>query len=419
MNLNQQQFWQIHSHHPSSAEVAPDMKVGRRVGENRQKFSSSGTHLSLFKHRLFSGLVCSQSLVQNYLRNISFGIANPAKSAFGICCTNAMSSLNLFEMGHSNATENSITKEMNDFNSCESASTSKKPANQSHEHELCGSVRNGFSPQDDECYESEDSGSECSSDSEGCACDFDSDDDDDLVEFSEEVTHEMESKPIPECATFLSLCSMESGYYESRSDSPNSCNEMSDNESDQDFDHETLDDEGDHEFEHKNDLLWNCFEQQALSPFIVCASQQNSSHSKCNATEPPPSSNSQLSISETNCTCGLKEKEPLVWNMPCHSHSAPNLCVHNSDQCTSDTASVVTPTNSTCKKKRKHVSFKPDSELAVVHLMISWDFAYRAARKGPWEQYARDRQHFKRRIDSVGSVITPCLVKKLKALRTT
>ena len=403
MNLNQQQFWQIHSHHPSSAEVAPDMKVGRRVGENRQKFSSSRTHLSLFKHRLFSGPVCSQSLVQNYLRNISFGIANPAKSAFGICCTNAMSSLNLLEMGHSNATENLITKEMNDFNSCESASTSKKPTNQSHEHELCGSVRNGFSPQDDECYESEDSGSECSSDSEGCACDFDSDDEDDLVEFSEEVTHEMESKPIPECATFLSLCSMESGYYESRSDSPNSCNEMSDNESDQDFDHET----------------WNYFEQQALSPFIVCASQQNSSHSKCNATEPPLSSNSQLSISETNCTCGLKEKEPLVWNMPCHSHSAPNLCVHNSDQCTSDTASAVTPTNSTCKKKRKHVSFKPDFELAVVHLMISWDFAYRAARKGPWEQYARDRQHFKRRIDSVGSVITPCLVRKLKALRTT
>ena len=65
------------------------------------------------------------------------------------------------------------------------------------------------------------------------------------------------------------------------------------------------------------------------------------------------------------------------------------------------------------------MSFKPDSELAVVHLMISWDFAYRAARKGPWEQYARDRQHFKRRIDSVSSVITPCLVKKLKALSTT
>ena len=433
MNLNQQQFWQIHSRHPSSAEVAPDMKVGRSLGEN----PPCGTRLSLFKHHLFSGPICSQSLVQNYLRNISFGIANPAKSAFGIGCMNAMSCLNLLEMGHFNATENSITKEMNDFNSCESAAASKKPANhQSHEQELCGSVRNGFSPQDDECYESEDSGSECGSNSEGC--DFDSADDDDLVEFSEEVTHEIESKPISECATFLSLCSMESGYYESRSDSPSSCNEMLDNEGDQEFDHETSDNEGDHEFdhetaddesdfdhemsdnegdhefEHENDILWNCFEQQALSPFIICGSQQNSSHSKCNATEPPPSSDSQLTVSQTNCTCGLKEEEPLVWNMPCHSYSAPNICVHNSEQCTTDTASVVT-----CKKNRKHVSFKPDSELAVIHLMISWDFAYRAARKGPWEQYARDRQHFKRRIDSVGSVITPCLVKKLKALRTT
>lgn len=422
MNLKQQQFWQIPFCHPSNT----DMKVGESLATNQQKFHYCGTHSSLFKHHLFSGPICSQSLVQKYLRNISFGIASRAKSAFGICC------LNLLKMGHSNATENVvITKEMTDFNSCETKATSKKPANQSHDQELCSSVHDGFSPRDDECYEFEDHGSECSSDSEGCACNFDSDDDDDLVEFSEEVTHEMESQqPISECATFLSLCSMESGYFENRSGSPCSCNETSDNESDQVFedemsdnegdqesDHETSDTEGDQEFEHKNDFLWNCFELQALSPFITCRSQQKSSHSKCNTSEPPPSSNSQSSVSHTNSTCGLKENESLVRNLQCHSQSAPNICVHNSEQCTSDTASV--KTNRTCKKRGKHVSFKPDSELAVVHLMISWDFAYRAARKGPWEQYARDRQHFKRRIDSVSSVITPCLVKKLKALSTT
>lgn len=429
MNLKQHQFWQT-SRHPSNTEVVSDMKVGDSLGKNQQKFHYCGTSSSLFKHHLFSGPICSQSLVQKYLRNISFGVASPAKSAFGIC------SINLLEMGHSNATENVvITKEMTDFNSCETEATSKKPANQSHDQELCSSVCDGFSPQDDECYEFEDHGSECSSDSEGRACDFDNDDDDDLVEFSEEVTHEMESQqPISECAMFLSLCSNESGYFENRSDSPCSCNEtsdnendqvfedeMSDNEGDQEFDHETSDTEGDQEFEHKNDFLWNCFELQALSPFITCGSQQNSSHSKCSTSESPPSSDSQLSASHTNSTCGLKEDESLVRNLQCHSQSAPNISVHNGEQCTSDTASVnnKTPTNSTCKKRGKHVSFKPDSELAVVHLMISWDFAYRAARKGPWEQYARDRQHFKRRIDSVSSVITPCLVKKLKALSTT
>lgn len=428
MNLKQQQFWQIPFCHPSNTEVVSDMKVGESLATNQQKFHYCGTHSSLFKHHLFSGPICSQSLVQKYLRNISFGIASRAKSAFGICC------LNLLKMGHSNATENVvITTELTDFNSCETKATSKKPANQSHDQELCSSVHDGFSPRDDECYEFEDSASECSSDSEGCACNFDSDDDDDLVQFSEEVTHEMESQqPISECATFLSLCSMESGYFENRSSSPCSCNEtsdnesdqvfedeMSDNEGDQEFDHETSDTEGDQEFEHKNDFLWNCFELQALSPFITCGSQQKSSHSKCNTSEPAPSSNSQLSVSHTNSTCGLKENESLVRNLQCHSQSAPNICVHNSEQCTSDTASVKTPANKTCKKRGKHVSFKPDSELAVVHLMISWDFAYRAARKGPWEQYARDRQHFKRRIDSVSSVITPCLVKKLKALSTT
>ena len=61
--------------------------------------------------------------------------------------------------------------------------------------------------------------------------------------------------------------------------------------------------------------------------------------------------------------------------------------------------------------KRVHFADKPG--LAVVHKIIAWDYAYRAARKGPWEQFARDREHFKRRICNLASILEPCLAKKL------
>ncbi|KAJ6644042.1 Protein phosphatase 1 regulatory subunit 15A [Pseudolycoriella hygida] len=37
----------------------------------------------------------------------------------------------------------------------------------------------------------------------------------------------------------------------------------------------------------------------------------------------------------------------------------------------------------------------------TVHTMVVWDYAYRAARKGKWEEAARDNARFSRRIDSL------------------
>ncbi|XP_041033797.1 protein phosphatase 1 regulatory subunit 15B-like [Carcharodon carcharias] len=57
-------------------------------------------------------------------------------------------------------------------------------------------------------------------------------------------------------------------------------------------------------------------------------------------------------------------------------------------------------------KTIRKVRFSP---VVTVHPMIVWDFAYRAARKGPWEQHARDRCRFQRRITEAEGVIASCL----------
>lgn len=43
------------------------------------------------------------------------------------------------------------------------------------------------------------------------------------------------------------------------------------------------------------------------------------------------------------------------------------------------------------------------------HHMITWDHAYREARKGPWETLARDRIRFQLRIQRLETVLTPIL----------
>ena len=64
----------------------------------------------------------------------------------------------------------------------------------------------------------------------------------------------------------------------------------------------------------------------------------------------------------------------------------------------------------------KHVHFAEDAEVTSVHTICVWTFACRAARKGPWEQFARDRAHFRRRIETVALVLEPCLTARRAAM---
>ena len=64
----------------------------------------------------------------------------------------------------------------------------------------------------------------------------------------------------------------------------------------------------------------------------------------------------------------------------------------------------------------KTVTFKPDKELVTVHHIIAWDYAYRACRRGPWEQMAIDRSRFAERIKEVANVLEPCLNKLMNRI---
>lgn len=44
-----------------------------------------------------------------------------------------------------------------------------------------------------------------------------------------------------------------------------------------------------------------------------------------------------------------------------------------------------------------------------VHLLFTWSYAYREARRGPWERAAVDRVRFKRRIEEAAIYINPIL----------
>ena len=212
-----------------------------------------------------------------------------------------------------------------------------------------------------------------------CYSDYDEQDshseyesEDDCIEFSDESLTLTETSPSlkPDCVKLLTLVSSESGYFEcvtgcsQLDDIPSSDGGWSDSDSD-----------GNIEFCSE---AWDSFETQALSPMMIC---------RVKATKSPKTPTNEDQDNDNH----------LI------THECPNKVIKDQRQ-------------TDCTTSKKRVSFKPDKELVEVHTIIAWEYAYRAARRGPWEQYARDRCRFRRRIDSVFSVLEPCLSAKIRKI---
>jgi len=83
-------------------------------------------------------------------------------------------------------------------------------------------------------------------------------------------------------------------------------------------------------------------------------------------------------------------------------------CLDEASQ--SDSGIVSSSNSSFCNKKSpKKVRFAEEKSLVKVHPMVTWDYAYRMARKGPWEMLARDSERFKLRIAKTEAVLKPIL----------
>lgn len=69
-------------------------------------------------------------------------------------------------------------------------------------------------------------------------------------------------------------------------------------------------------------------------------------------------------------------------------------------------------------EKKETVKFNPVPE---IHILFAWNFAYRQARKGFWEQFARDRDRFNRRINrdeaEISLILSPTHREKIYRLR--
>ena len=230
-----------------------------------------------------------------------------------------------------------------------------------------------------------DDNSDCDSDSEEeersdyDSSDIDSDDDD-IVQFICQPTttclktipsdQHLCIPPPPTLGHTLSFSSDESGFYDRyHSDwSDQDDKDASDNE-----DNTLVFDEG----------LWHNFEEQCCFNDLFKSTETTK---RC----------TNITTNKENCT--QIEKPTIV----------------REDTLTEDTGNQTISTLSDAPPLScKRVKFKPDSQLVEVHYIIAWQYAYRAARKGPWEQFACDRDRFQKRINSVNDILGPCLLRKL------
>ncbi|XP_017836140.1 uncharacterized protein LOC108595422 isoform X2 [Drosophila busckii] len=146
-----------------------------------------------------------------------------------------------------------------------------------------------------------------------------------------------------------------------------------------------------------NSNITNC-EQETnnFQDWITESSQENSHNNRSHSADTTfMGLERQRSISECSDDSFICfEEEDLDGNRGDEDSDASN-------DSTDDKKATFNPAD-VCLPLQKKVRFNLKPE---VHKMHTWDFAYRAARKGMWQEVARDRERFKQRINRLEPIL--------------
>ncbi|XP_017320599.1 protein phosphatase 1 regulatory subunit 15B isoform X2 [Ictalurus punctatus] len=102
--------------------------------------------------------------------------------------------------------------------------------------------------------------------------------------------------------------------------------------------------------------------------------------------------------------------KPILMQRQVFSHRCPQMCVEKPAKVPWKRPINKTVDASMTKKIStvKRVKFSP---VVQIHKMRAWSFALQACRKGPWEEHARDRDRFQRRILETEQAIGYCFMR--------
>ena len=156
----------------------------------------------------------------------------------------------------------------------------------------------------------------------------------------------------------------------------------------------------------------------------ICMNTSPSISSSCNLSEPTmsvkidilPNRKDSQSAQNPNYNIGSEYASPPTtpFNV-CTANRKKPMSFDAGDFTNEASSNLKTSFCNTKKKKSaKKVCFEKDEDLVVIHYMKHWDFAYREARKGTWEQDAVDRCRFLRRIRELELTLGPYLRRKLE-----